>query len=184
MKTLSLLLVKSDSYRLPNKNILPFLGKPMFVWNVEKCLKIFDKVYVSSDSDEILKIAKKAGAIPIKRPKNLCGTTPNIPVYRHALKHFKTDILVAVQANSPTINPAIISTIKKMMETGLWQEIITCHKDLSIYGSVWALTAKRIRKYKYKNFYKQTPEVLLLDKSIDIHTKSDFNKAILQARKR
>ena len=59
----------------------------MFLVNTEKCLDIFDSVYVSSDSKEILKQAQEIGAIPILRSEDLCGDTPNIPVYQHALQY-------------------------------------------------------------------------------------------------
>jgi CMP-N-acetylneuraminic acid synthetase len=47
-----------------NKNCQDFCGKPMFIWNLEKCLDIFDRVYVSSDSDEILELATRLEVIP------------------------------------------------------------------------------------------------------------------------
>src|SRR3990167_821307 len=86
VKLAGLILAKSQSSRLTSKNILDFHGKPMFLVNVEKCLRVFDDVYVSSDSEEILKITKDAGAKPILRGVELCGDTPNIPVYRHAIE--------------------------------------------------------------------------------------------------
>ena len=51
-----LILAQGKSKRLEGKNRLLFKGKPMFLWNVEKCLKIFSRVYVSSDDDWILRL--------------------------------------------------------------------------------------------------------------------------------
>lgn len=175
-KSVALILAKSDSTRLPNKNTLPVNGEPMFLTNVRKCLKIFDEVYVSSDSVDILEQAMKVGAIPIKRGKDLCGDIPNIPVYRHAQQYMDADIIVAVQANSPTLSPHIISDIKFLMERG-HDEVMTCHEDYSIYGSVWALNKRRLAEYD--NFYNPCPNVLIVDKSIDIHTKKDYNSITL-----
>src|SRR3989304_2847031 len=81
-----LMLVKGGSSRLPGKNLLNFHGVPMFVVNLRKCLKIFDKVYVSTDSPKVAIIARRYKAIIILRDKKLCGDTPNILVYKHALK--------------------------------------------------------------------------------------------------
>lgn len=176
--TISLILAKSDSKRLKNKNSLAFKGKPMFLWNVEKCVKLFDKTYVSSNSKKILKLAKQAGAIPIKRPKELCGDTPNIPVYRHAINRMKEKpkAIVAVQANSPTIERSIISTVKNLIgKRNNHKEIMTCHQDRSIYGSVWAMKIGRLREYK--DFYNPEPDILVIDESIDIHNKKDFKDA-------
>ena len=160
----------------------------MFLWNVEKCLKIFDKVYVSSDSDFILGSATTVGAIPIKRPEGLCGDTPNIPVYQHALQ-FMGDVsgIVAVQANSPTLEHNIIALVKSLMEVGV-REVMTCHpithgeeyhaQHAKIYGSVWGISRERLEFYV--NPLKPDPDVFITDDSIDIETDDDFNKALQQ----
>ena len=147
----------------------------MFMVNVKKCLKIFDRVYVSSDSLEILETAMRAGAIPIKRTKKLCGDTPNITVYRHALKYIDDDIIVAVQANSPTIDKQLIEDAKYIMELGA-EEIMTAYTGGKRYGSIWALTRNRIKNYK--DPYNPTPQAVIIDNSIDIHTQEDYTKAI------
>ena len=174
----ALILAKSESTRLPNKNTLDFHGEPMFLTNVRKCVELFDKVYVSSDSQEILKMARNIGARGIRRPSSLCGNTPNIDVYRHAVGQMKgIQGIVAVQANSPTVPIKLISDIGEMTMMG-YNEIMTCHPDRSLYGSVWAMTADRLANYG--DPYKPTPEVLIVDKSIDIHTKEDLEQAFKQ----
>lgn len=153
----------------------------MFLVNTLKCLKIFDEVYVSSDSEKILKQAEAVGAIPIYRGIQLCGDVPNITVYKHAQGKMEAGIIVAVQANSPTINANLISITKKLMELGI-PEIMTCHKDYSIYGSIWALSAERLENYK--DPYNPQPEILIVDNSIDVHTQEDYNLAIKQYESR
>ena len=178
-KSVALLLVKAHSNRLPQKNTRDFNGKPMFLVNVEKCLKLFEEVYVSSDSDEIINQATRVGAIGIKRPDDLCGDTPNIPVYRHAMRYMGyVDNIIAVQANSPTVDINTIALVKRMMEDFGIEEIMTCHPDYSIYGSVWG-----IYKYRLTNYgdpYHPTPDVLVVDNSVDIHTQEDYEAALKQ----
>lgn len=175
MKIAGLILAKRHSKRLTDKNILPFNGEPMFLTNVRKCLKLFDRVYVSSDDLEILENALKIGAIPIKRPKKLCGDTPNIPVYQHAIKQMTCDAFVAVQANSPTIKEGLIKEVKHLIERG-WNEVMTCNPDYSIYGSLWGLSKKKL--LEYGDPYKPKPYILIRDTSIDIHNKKDYENAI------
>ncbi len=148
----------------------------MFLVNTRKCLDIFDRVYVSSDSDEILAQARSLGAIPISRGEDLCGDVPNIPVYKHAIKKMiNVDAIVAVQSNSPTIEKNIITMVKKIMELGAG-EVMTCAADYSVYGSVWALRADRLMTYG--DPYRPKPDILVVDKSIDIHTESDYVDAL------
>lgn len=174
-----LIIAKSHSKRLKGKNMLPFNGKPMFLWNVERAVRIFEKTYVSSDSNEILLMAKKAGAIPIQRPKYLCGDTPNIPVYMHAQEKMRADIIIALQANSPTLEDVLIEQAKELMERYGFSELMTYHPDYTLYGSIWALTDERLKNYG--DPYKPKPEVLLVDESIDIHTKKDFDNCGVSA---
>jgi len=173
----ALILAKSGSKRLKDKNILWFHGKPMFLVNIEKCVKIFEKVFVSSDSELMLREAKEVGAIPIKRGQDLCGDTPNIPVYQHALKHMgELGGIIAVQANSPNLEHNLIVLAKNIMESGA-QELLTCHEDYSIYGSIWAIS--KLRLDSYPDPYNPKPDVMLVDTSVDIHTRHDYNKALL-----
>lgn len=147
----------------------------MFLVNLEKCLKIFDKVYVSSDSHWILDRVAQNGGIGILRDESLCGDVPNIPVYKHALQ-FMGDVssIIAVQVNSPTVDINTIALVKHLVTLGV-QEVMTCHPDYSIYGSVWGLTVDKLKNYG--DPYKSKPDVLVLDRSIDIHTEADYKLA-------
>lgn len=149
----------------------------MFLVNTKKCLELFDLVYVSSDSMDILKQAEKAGAIPILRSTDLCGDTPNIPVYRHAMEVMPKDIvgIVAVQANSPTVPLEVIKRVKILMEEGA-KEVMTCHPNREIYGSVWGISRDCLKAYV--DFYKPKAIVKVIDYSTDIHSTEDYLQAL------
>ena len=150
----------------------------MYLVNTKKCLRIFSRVYVSSDNDWILEGAEDCGAIPIKRPPKLCGEVPNIPVYQHALQFMNgVDNVVCVQVNSPTVDSRLIEITKELLEKG-FEEVMTMHEDRSIYGSIWAIKANKLRNYG--DPYKPQPNILLLDRSTDIHTEEDLQKALCQ----
>lgn len=186
----ALIIAKGKSNRLPKKNLRDFNGKPMFLWNLEKCLNLFTRVYVSSDDPEILFEAWQAGAIRIDRDKSLCqDTTPNIPVYQHALERMGNNVqaIVAVQANSPTIDQNIIAVAKGLMEIGT-PELMTVHpitrgydyhsQLFYIYGSIWGIRADILKDYK--DPYKPEPKVLIEDPSVDIHDEDDYRQALAQ----
>lgn len=180
MEIVGLLGAKKESQRLPGKGWRDFNGKPMFVWNTEKGLSLCDRMYVSSDYDYILDIADDMGAIPIKRTGKLMEC-PNITWYRYCMQFMNgCDILIALQVNSPTINSKIIKEIKDLMTTGKYQEIKTCHKDGSDYGSVWAMTKDRLDNYG--DPYHAKPDLWIEDRSIDIHTQNDLAFALIQVK--
>lgn len=108
-KILAIIPARGGSKSIPKKNIIPVGGKPLIAWSIEAARKskYIDKVIVSSDSEEILRVASKYGAEPIKRPAKLATDTalPE-PVIFHVLDHLKMekyipDIIVYLQPTSP-----------------------------------------------------------------------------------
>lgn len=73
MANLAIIPARGGSKRIPKKNIKPFLGKPIIAYSIESALKsnLFDEVMVSTDDEEIAKIALEYGAkIPFLRSQN------------------------------------------------------------------------------------------------------------------
>lgn len=185
-RTVGLVIAKGHSRRLENKNHRDFFGKPMFMWAVEKSLKVFDETYISSDLDSILERAAAAGAIPIKRPAELC--TPdvmNVPVYQHAMPHMgNPDIMVAPKVDSPTTDIEIIRRVKDLMERYGYDEIMTAlpvkgYSDKCVvYGSVWAIRKEKLAVYEDPMM--PTPRVLVVDPAVDINTPEDLAEAVKQ----
>lgn len=69
-KCIAIIPARGGSKRIPDKNIKPFLGKPIIGHVIEHALnsKIFDRVMVSTDSQSIAEIAQKFGAeVPFMR---------------------------------------------------------------------------------------------------------------------
>ncbi len=64
MRAIAIVLARSSSKRIKNKNIIDFFNKPMLAYPIEAVLnsKLFEKVFISSDSMEYVHIAKNYGA--------------------------------------------------------------------------------------------------------------------------
>ena len=70
---------RGGSKRIPKKNIIDFNGKPMIAWTIKAALesKLFSKVLVSTDSEEIAEISQKYGAdVPFLRRSFSDDITP------------------------------------------------------------------------------------------------------------
>lgn len=67
---------KGSSSRFPNKNIREFNGKPLIVYTIERlqATGIFSKIFVNSDDEHILDVAKVNDAFPYPRPGYLCSS--------------------------------------------------------------------------------------------------------------
>ncbi len=114
-KVLAVIPARGGSKRLPRKNIINICGHPMLAYSI-MALKKAQKVthwLVSSEDEEILKVAQKYGAyIPFKRPTNLAtDKVRNIDVVLHALNFMENennityDIILLVQPTSPIRDP-------------------------------------------------------------------------------
>ena len=70
MKAVAIITARGGSKRIPGKNKKEFLGKPIICYSIEAALQsgLFEEVMVSTDDEEIAKIAESAGAsIPFMR---------------------------------------------------------------------------------------------------------------------
>ena len=112
MKT-AVIPARGGSKRIHRKNIRLFHGKPIIAWSIEAAIKsnCFDRVIVSTDDEEIAKIAESFGAeVPFMRPKNISDDfTGTIPVIVHAILEEKKignnpEMVCCIYATAPFIS--------------------------------------------------------------------------------
>jgi CMP-N,N'-diacetyllegionaminic acid synthase len=75
---LALIPARGGSKGLPGKNIRPLLGKPLIVYSIEAAAAAgyVSRIVVSTDSEEIAEVARRAGAeVPFLRPADLATDT-------------------------------------------------------------------------------------------------------------
>jgi pseudaminic acid cytidylyltransferase len=84
---------RGGSKRIPRKNIKLFHGKPLIAYSIEAAIKsqCFDKIIVSTDDDEIAKVALEYGAeVPFIRPAAISDDhATTMDVINHAITWFK-----------------------------------------------------------------------------------------------
>jgi len=87
---LAIIPARGGSKRIPRKNIKSFCGKPMIAWSIEvaQASGCFDRIIVSTDDEEIAKIARQWGAeVPFMRPAELADDHATTrPVVNHAIR--------------------------------------------------------------------------------------------------
>lgn len=107
---LAIIPARGGSKGLPGKNIKLLLGKPLIAYTIEAALKVpaIDRVFVSTDSEEIASVAKEYGAeCNYLRPDHLSTDSARaINVYNYVLEKFendghKYDEVVILQPTSP-----------------------------------------------------------------------------------
>lgn len=114
MKAVAIITARGGSKRIPGKNKMNFLGKPIICYSIEAALAsgIFDEVMVSTDDEEIAEIARKAGAeVPFMRSEktaNDYATTDDVlmEVLEEYEKRGKTfSYMACIYPTAPFVTP-------------------------------------------------------------------------------
>lgn len=111
LRVLGLVPARGGSKGIPRKNIAPLHGKPLIGWTIEAAAgSKLDRLVLSSDSAEIIDVARAAGKIecPFVRPAELAADdTPAIDVVLHAVnwlhdhEGYTPDAIMLLQPTSP-----------------------------------------------------------------------------------
>jgi len=90
---LAVIPARGGSKRIPRKNIAPFCGKPMIAYALDAVANsgMFDKIHVSTDSDEISEVVEALGfPVDFKRDAALADDfTGLVPVLRWVVEQYR-----------------------------------------------------------------------------------------------
>lgn len=108
-RAVALIPARGGSKGLARKNVLPVNGKPLIAWTIEAALSslYIDKVYVSTEDEEIARVSEAFGAQVISRPTELASDeASSIDVIAHAISWLEQhaidcDVMTLLQPTSP-----------------------------------------------------------------------------------
>ena len=106
-KFTALIAVREGSKRVPRKNIKKFGYSSLLQIKIDHALKAkgIDEIVVSSDSDEMIDLAKEMKVKTIKRPFKFCSdSVPMKNVYKHLAESVNCDHIVYLHVTSPLLN--------------------------------------------------------------------------------
>lgn len=137
MKTIAILPARCGSIGIPYKNIYPICGKPMIAYCIEALKQsIVDDIFVSTDCDDVSKVAINCGAKVILRPLNLAQNhSPTIDCVKHAISYLNimdNDTIVLVQPTSPMITPMDITNGIDTFNLGSFDTVISMTENHNI----------------------------------------------------
>lgn len=109
MNIYAIIPARGGSKGLPGKNVRILSGKPLIAWTIEeaKAVPEITRVIVSTDDEEIARVAREYGAEVFMRPKELAqDDTLDLPVFEHHLNALKEkgelpDMVVDLRATAP-----------------------------------------------------------------------------------
>lgn len=151
MKRLCTICARGGSKGVKNKNIRIVGGLPLIAHSIRQAIdsKLFDAVAVSSDSDDILKVAKEYGAtFCIRRQDELAtDTAPKLPVIQNCVRMAEElsgtsfDLVVDLDCTSPLRSiDDIRDCVKLCEESGVLNVITGCESRRSPYFNLIELS--------------------------------------------
>lgn len=138
---LAVIPARGGSKRLPRKNILDLAGKPLISWTIEAARKskYIDDIIVSTDDEEIAKVAASCDVGVAIRPDFLATDTANsLDVVLHAIESQNSnyDYILLLQPTSPLRNNNHINeAIELLFEKNADAVISVCETE---HSPLWA----------------------------------------------
>jgi CMP-N-acetylneuraminic acid synthetase len=110
---IALIFARGGSKRVPRKNVLMLGNHPLIAYPIMEAKKVVEKVYVSTDDQEISDIAKLYGAEVIIRPSRLTtDSSGELESFKHFIDitNYSGDIL-QLRATTPLIKESVLKDI-------------------------------------------------------------------------
>jgi N-acylneuraminate cytidylyltransferase len=155
MRIFAFIFARGGSKGVPGKNIKDMCGKPLIAYSIEiaQAIDSIDKIFVSTEDDNIATIAKKYGADIIPRPHNLAqDDSSEWLAWQHAVKWLgekgeSFDIFVSLPTTSPLRNK---------------KDIINCLNALNNYTDIVVSMTESQRNPRFNMVEKQKDGFLKL----------------------
>lgn len=175
MKILTIIPAKTDSTRLPKKNIQTIKGKTLVEYSIDyaKQSKYNPRIIVSSESEEVWNIATSKHVEWARRPKHLLKDAEVTDVYIDLLKSIDEhyDLVVCLQPDHPDREHTYDYCVDYMIQNN-YDDLITIEPTFKRSGSV------RIFKYDHLMKGHVSKRIgCIKDNATDIHYQQDLERA-------
>jgi len=149
MKILAIIPARSNSKRIPQKNIKKFAGKPLIAWSIiaARKSKLINRIIVTTDSKKIAKIAHRYKVeTPFLRPKKLAKDSVGIePVLISVLewlkKHedYQPDAVILLMPTNPLKLPRHLDKAIRIFKKKNVDSVISVFEATGNNNPYWIL---------------------------------------------
>ncbi|HSD07363.1 acylneuraminate cytidylyltransferase family protein [Flavobacterium sp.] len=142
MKTIAIIPARGGSKRLPEKNIKFLGGIPLLVHSIlyaQANSDIIDAVYVSTDDEQIKKVALQFGAKVIDRPQSLSGDLePTVSALKHALQQIgdEAENVILLQPTNPLRLKNLLADAFKIYKEGNHDSLFAVTRNHQKFGKI------------------------------------------------
>jgi CMP-N-acetylneuraminic acid synthetase len=137
---------RSGSERVPGKNVRPLAGHPLLAYAIETARQsgVFERVVVSTDSEEIADVARWYGAdVPFLRPREYAtSTSPDIEWLAHTLEHLddRYELFALIRATNPFRGPDVVRRgLEQLLATPEADSLRAVERVKQHPGKMWIL---------------------------------------------
>lgn len=137
---------RSGSERVPGKNVRRLAGHPLLAYAIATAqqAQVFERVVVSTDSEEIAAVARRYGAdVPFLRPAELAtATSPDIEWLAYTLERIpeRYDVFALVRATNPFRGPdALRRGLEQLLATPEADSVRAVELVKQHPGKMWTL---------------------------------------------
>jgi CMP-N-acetylneuraminic acid synthetase len=153
MKNIAIIPARGGSKRLPEKNIKLIDGFPLLSFSIlyaQANSNIIDEVYVSTDDENIKKVALQYGAKVIDRPASISGDfEPTVSALKHVLQSIDSDVenVILLQATNPIRPENLLSETFEIYQKENCRSLFTVSRNHKKFGKI---TDQKFIPYNYK----------------------------------
>lgn len=140
---LAIIPARGGSKSIPKKNIKDLNGKPLVFYTIKSAqeARVFERVIVSTDDDEIAEIARNYGAEVIKRPLELAlDTSPTEDTLIHVLdvlkerENYEPTVVMTLEPTAPLRSVGTIKGCIDLYKNTDADSVMTLEQEYECHG--------------------------------------------------
>ena len=168
-KCIAIIPARGGSKRIPRKNIKDFYGKPLIAYSIRTAVdsKLFDRIIVSTDDEEIATVAREYGAeVPFIRPKELAGDfTGTGEVVNHAVEFLQendeeVNYVCVIYATAPLLKVKFLKEgYEKLKKSNAYQAFGVAVMPFPIQRTFKITEEGRCEMFFPENFYTRSQDL-------------------------
>jgi CMP-N-acetylneuraminic acid synthetase len=177
VKVLAVVPARGGSKGIPLKNLQPLAGRPLITYTIEEARKsrCVDRLVVSTDHEDIAKVARAAGAQVIVRPPELAtDEAPTELALLHVLdalnaaESYDPDAVLTLEPTSPLRTTRLIDRcVEALMSIDEGDSVISVTETRECFGEIvdgrfdYLVKGQPRRRQDRKPLYKESSTVYL-----------------------
>jgi N-acylneuraminate cytidylyltransferase len=151
LNTICVIPARGNSKRLPGKNIKILHGIPLLAHSILYAQKhsFIEAVYVTTDDEEIKKVALDFGAKVVQRPAHLSGDfEPTVSALKHVIESIDAEVenVVLLQATNPLRPENLLSEAFKLYLENDLDSLFTVSRN---YQKLGKIVNQKFEPYNY-----------------------------------